>query len=136
MNRAIMLGVFVLVSLIPAASAQVSDRLFQCIVLSTNTLLPDGRLGSTPYLQGRAKVQNEFVYDDASQTLRWEMSDSVWRYKRVQEGTDQNGLVAVRLYEGGASVVVDVLRIKTYEKSWPFLLMEQDEISTGTCKKF
>lgn len=111
-------------------------ELFKCKIVTRNALTDDGRLAPNNLQKGLASIQTEFLYDDASQVLRWEAGDQAWEYTRLQAGSSANSLVATRVYQGMSQTVVDVLRIKTYIKGWPFILIEGDEVYTGNCRKF
>lgn len=120
----------------PAIAQTFTGQLFSCLVLTRGALTDDGRLAPNNLQKSLASIQTQFLYDDSTQVLRWEAGNEPWEYRRLQEGSTQNGLVAVRIYPGTSQTVVDVLRIKTYLKNWPFMLIEGDEVYTGTCKRY
>jgi hypothetical protein len=125
-----------------AALAQTmrKGRLVECVVKETAVTRDDGSLGETDETRVFSKIREAFLFDEANSTLRWItldrswQSDTAWQYDTVQSGSDQNSLVALRYYEGISSVVVDVLRVKTWVDGWPFLLVEQETVYSGNCR--
>lgn len=134
--RGEVLGLIAVWAIQTAEAQSATARLFRCTVLTHGALLESGKLGPTNLTKSLAPVRREFVFDEGTQVLRWENGDLPWQYRKLQEGTDQNALVAIRILDGVASVVVDVLRIQTWREGWPFMLVEQDYVHTGKCKKF
>ena len=118
-----------------AASQTLSlGRLFECGVKHTGIVRDDGSFGDTDATRLFKSTKQKFLFDEARATLRWGGTDNSWQYTIQQPGSDQNSLIATRYYEGLGSTVVEVLRIKTWVKSWPFLLFEQDTVYSGTCR--
>lgn len=118
------------------AESQTKARVFLCTAKAVGEMRDDGSMAPARWTKERFAIQNKFIYDDAAQTLRWEKLDRSWQYRRVQPGSEANDLVAVRMFDGAASTVVDVLRIRTWKPGNPFMLVEQDEVYTGKCAAF
>lgn len=117
------------------AQGAVGGRVFECDLLWKGKLRDDGSMGPTDWTKLHMKAFPTFLFDEGSAVLRWKASDLAWQYRVVQAGTEDNSLLAIRTMQGTASFVVDSLRIQTFVKGWPFLLIEQDEISTGKCRR-
>jgi hypothetical protein len=123
------------------AQTMKTGRLLECTVKDTAITRDDGSLGETDITRTFAIVHQAFLFDEAQSTLRWIstdrswQSDTVWQYETIQAGSDDNSLLAIRYYEGSRSVILDVLRIKSWVNEWPFTLMEQETIYSGNCKK-
>lgn len=117
------------------AQGAVGGEAYRCTVASRVRLQATGELSSDEWTRILDKAYLAFSFDSGSGVLRWEGGDLAWQYRTAQEASADNDLVAIRTLEGSASFVVNVLRIRPWQERSPFLLMEQDEMISGTCRK-
>ena len=122
---------------VPAVAQGATDgRLYQCAVKSQAAPRLDGSLGPDEETTAFTRIKSRFVFDTSTQLLRWADSNLGWQYKKVKDGDANTSLIALRVYEGPATQVVNLLQIEIWRKGWPFLLIEQHIVYTGLCEKF
>ncbi len=138
MRRRVIASFLMAAMSIGAANAQglVGGRMFECDVKWKGKLRDDGSFGPTDWTDLNLKAFPAFTFDEGTGVLRWKGSGNAWQYRIVQVGGDDNSLLAMRTMQGTASFVIDSLRIQTWTTGWPFMLIEQNEVSSGTCGRF
>jgi hypothetical protein len=94
--------------------------------------LEDKGLEATSFIRSVMKARGEFLFDEADGRLRW--LGLVDTYDVLQTGTNENDMVAARVYKGPASTSLRTLRIRTWRPTMPFVYVNDDEIFTGTCR--
>lgn len=134
MFRYIIIIFFAVTVITPHATAATSGlRYFACSVL-------DGAGWTSGELElgdSQKRALQDFkvlLFDEASGILRYRYNNPV-KMVILQEGTDQNDLVALYGKEGLARNPIVVLRIRTWDEAPPFILLDEDVgVFTGTCE--
>ncbi|WP_114943217.1 hypothetical protein [Microvirga calopogonii] len=75
----------------------------------------------------------EIVFDPVHSRLIW--GKTAHEFQIVQRASPNNSFVAVRLYQGLASFVVQTLHIQTWKEDMPFLYQDVTEVYSGTCRE-
>jgi hypothetical protein len=120
------LGVF-----LPTAALSQAN-LYRCTILQSGKV-SGGYLRDTNWTKGLRESMNEIIFDPVHSRLIW--GKTAHNFQIVQQGSNQNSLVAVRLHQGIASFVVQTIHIQTWEKDMPFIYQDVTEVYTGTCKE-
>ena len=122
-----------LLSLTAMPSGTAAAHLYSCTILQGGQLSDDGYIRESNMTKAIVKSMWELIFDPKNQTLFW--NKTTYRFEIVQQPSPGNGLVAIRVYQGPASVVVQQLRIRTLSDGLPFVYQDMDEIYSGTCRK-
>jgi hypothetical protein len=110
------------------------ERFFACSVLDEANVGSDGRLEHTLWEKKILPQNRVLLFEEASGILKYsDRFNNPVKMLIVQEGTDQNGLIALYGKEGIARNPVIILRIATWKATQPFILMDDLGVVTGTC---
>src|SRR4051794_26837616 len=93
----------------------------------------DGTAGLSETHSTRAVVEQygEFIFDEAKGNVH--SSINIEKFDIIQKGTSSNDIVARQIWEGTASVVAEILRIRVWEDKTPFVFFKGDKLYSGTC---
>jgi hypothetical protein len=126
------LGIVIAVLLLPCWEAKAAPNLYKCTILQSGQL-SGGYVKETQWTQAIRQAAGQIIFDPS--TKRLFHGTSAHPYEVVQSPSQKNGLIAVRIYEGLASVVVQTFRIETWAENMPFIFLDQNEVYSGTCNE-
>jgi hypothetical protein len=107
-------------------------RTFICKMLAGVTLDDNARLSETPWTRAEVEIDGEFIFDEAKGNMH--SSAIIEKFNIIQKGTSSNDIVAQQLWEGTGSVVAEILRIRVWKDTMPFVLFKMDKLYSGTCR--
>lgn len=126
------LGAAVALGLTAALIAPAHARLLRCTVEDAREVV-DGTLEPTKISE--ISIGHEMFFDEAENRLTLPGGIS-WFFDRIQDGSADNDLVALRVYQGPANAAVMTWRIRVWEPDLPFLFVYGAEVQSGQCKPF
>ncbi len=116
------------------ASAEARPRTYVCSVVAVVAGDENGKLGQNDWTKLLSKNRGSFVFSEADGMLRWVGTDTAQQFEVLQNGSDDNSMIAAISVKGAASYVHETLRIRTFRKPWVFRYEETTTISTGVCQ--
>jgi hypothetical protein len=132
LKAALGLGIMITVLLLPCWEVRAAPNLYKCTILQSGQL-SGGYVKDTQWTQATRQARGEIIFDPSTKRLFF--GTIAHHYEVVQNPSQKNGLIAVRIYEGLASVVVQTFRIETWAENMPFIFLDQNEVYSGTCKE-
>jgi hypothetical protein len=104
---------------------------FICRVLDVGQVGSDGRLLDNRYTSLIEDSDMTFSFDPETGSYAEDLI--TWRFRVLQNGTEENSLKAIRILEGPAATVVQYLSIETFAEN-SFLFAWDTEVRSGTCE--